>query len=92
MSKPNGYSHIRTIEQALDLLDKSQTRVANLEEHVRQNKMRIELLTKRVEKSEPKAEHFDILLGAIKDNALVKAAWDKFMMTLRMTGYDNSPK
>lgn len=33
---------------------------------------------------------FELMMKAVHENAVVKGAWDKFMMTLRMTGYDGS--
>ncbi len=83
------YSNLNR-EEAILALEKSQTRVAGLEETVRQLKMRIELLNKRIEAAEPKAQHFDILIKAIKENSIVSGAWDKFMMALRIAGYDKS--
>lgn len=33
---------------------------------------------------------FEQMMKAVHENALVKASWDKFMMTLRMSGYDEN--
>lgn len=90
MSKPNGYSFVKDKDHAIELLDQSQVRVANLESNVRQLQNQLADYARRLNKSEPKAKHFDILLTAVKDNKLVKAQWDKFMMTLKMTGYDQA--
>lgn len=92
MSKPNGYSFIRDKDHAIELLDQSQVRVANLESNCYQLKTQLADLNRRLAKAEPKANHFDVLLSAVKDNKLVKAQWDKFMMTLRMTGYDGTKR
>lgn len=35
---------------------------------------------------------FEVMMKAVHENPVVKGAWDKFMMTLRMTGYDNTTK
>ncbi len=39
-----------------------------------------------------KGKHMAVLEGAIKDNELVADAWKKFMVALRLTGYDEPLK
>lgn len=53
-------------------------------------KMRLEVRDKELAEAQRKADHFDILMAAVKENEVVRGAWDKFMMALRMTGYDNT--
>jgi len=50
--------------------------------------LKIEVLEKRVKVAETKAAHFDILLAAVKENEVVRGAWERFMMTLRLAGFD----
>jgi len=86
--KIQGYSFLKDRDAAIEALDKSQTRVANLEAHVRTLKEQMGDMNRRLSSCEPKAQHFDELLKAVKGNELVRAAWDKMMMTLRITGHD----
>lgn len=81
------YSHLNRNE-IISMLKKSQDNVAQLNENCRMYRLKITALEKRVAAAETKADHFDILISAVKENELVKAAWERFMMTLRMTGYD----
>lgn len=71
-------------------LQKCQDLVRQLNDNCRDYRLKIQALEGRLGKAEEKAEHFDILLGAVKENPVVKGAWDKFMMALRMTGYDGT--
>lgn len=59
-------------------------RIAGLEERRR-------LLEKQVSDLQQDAiagRHFKQLMRAVHENSLVKKEWERFMMTLRMTGYD----
>lgn len=90
MSKDLGgheWSHLDKNE-LIDKLCKSQELVAQLNENTRNYRMKIEVLEKRVRAAEAKASHFDILLGAVRENEVVRGTWEKFMMTMRLAGYD----
>jgi len=80
----------RTSESIESQLAKAQELIVQLNENCRVYRLKIDVLEKRVDKAETKADHFDIILGAVKENEVVKSAWDKFVMTLRMTGYDGT--
>jgi len=69
-------------------LQKSQELVTKLNTINFEHRSKIETLTRRLAECEQKAAHMDILLRAIKENQVVKGAWDNFTMTLRLTGYD----
>lgn len=71
-------------------LKRAQELISQLNENCRNYRLKIDLLEKKVAKAETKAQHFDIMLSAVKENAVVKGAWDKFMVALRMTGYDGT--
>ena len=69
---------------------KSQDLVVQLNENCRQYRLKIGLLEKKVDAAELKAQHFDIMMDAVRENETVKSSWDRFMMTLRITGYDGT--
>lgn len=90
MSKNLGgheWSHL-TKEELIDKLCHSQELVAQLNENSRNYRLKIEVLNKRVQAAEDKATHFDILLSAVRENEVVRGTWEKFIMTLRLAGYD----
>jgi len=76
------------IDELEERLGKSQELVAQLNENTRSYRLKIEVLEKRVKVAETKAAHFDILLAAVKENEVVRGAWERFMMTLRLAGFD----
>lgn len=83
------YSHLSR-DEIITMLNKSQQLVETLNENARTYRLKISAMEKRISVAEEKVAHFDILLSAIRENEVVKGAWNKFMMTLRMTGYDKS--
>lgn len=78
----------RSTENIESQLEKSQVLVAQLNENIRGFRDKLDSANRRLEKCETKAVHFDVMMKAVNENVIVKAAWEKFMMTLRMTGYD----
>jgi hypothetical protein len=71
-------------------LERSQIRVRQLLDREAAMVKEKQELVRRLNDCEPKARDFNVLLTAIKENQLVKGAWDRFTMTLRMTGYDKN--
>lgn len=59
-------------------------RIAHLESEVRILRRKNEDLEIRARKG----DHFTMLMRAVHENQLVKKEWERFMMSLRMTGYD----
>lgn len=55
-----------------------------------QTKMRLEARDRELAEAKTKADHFDILMTAVKENEVVRGAWDRFMMALRLAGYDGT--
>ena len=53
-------------------------------------KLQLDLRDKELAEARNKAQHFDILMSAVKDNEVVRGTWDKFMMALRLAGYDGT--
>lgn len=47
------------------------------------NKMEVQVVT---------GQAFEQMMKATHENEVVKGSWDRFMMTLRMAGYDGSTK
>lgn len=83
------YSHL-TKEELLVTLRKSQDRVAELIEQSRSYKTKIEILEKKSIEFETKARHLDALIKPIQENEMVRSSWDRFLMSLRLAGYDES--
>jgi arsenate reductase-like glutaredoxin family protein len=77
------YSHLSR-EELVKMYEKSQALVTQLNKNCHDYRLKIEILQKK----EVKAEHFDILMKAVKENEVVRGAWGNFMMSLRLTGYD----
>jgi hypothetical protein len=69
-------------------LEETRKLVSKLNENSRGYRDEIHRLKSKLVAVEQKAEHFDILLTAVNEHEMVKAAWDRFMVTLRMCGYD----
>lgn len=82
--------YIRTSESIETQLRKAMDENAHFKASVHNLKLQLEVRTKELAEAKHKADHFDILMAAVKENEVVRGAWDKFMMTLRMTGYDNT--
>jgi hypothetical protein len=61
-------------------------RIAGLEEDRRQLIAQVA----KLEREAAQGRHFKMLMDAVKSNPLVKKEWDRFLMTLRMVGMDNS--
>ena len=83
-------TYIRSTEPIETQLKKAQDLIAQLNENCRDYRLKLEVRTRELAEAKKKADHFDILMATVKENAVVKGAWDKFMMTLRMTGYDDT--
>ena len=73
-------------EKLIEALEKSQMRVTHLTNELHKTQMRVNLLEPKARKG----DDFDVLLKATKDNAIVKGCWDRFVMSLRITGDDGS--
>ena len=73
-------------EKLIEALEKSQIRVAQLQDDLHKARLRVNLLEPKARKG----DDFDVLLKATKDNAIVKGCWDRFVMSLRITGDDGS--
>lgn len=82
MSETNDW---RSVESKLQ---KSQELVAQLNANCYEYRKEINRLSHKLANCEVKAEHFDVLLKAIEENEVVRGSWEKFMMTLRLAGYD----
>ena len=82
--------YIRTSESIETQLAKVTQENAWNKGQLHETKMRLEVRDKELAEAKRKADHFDILMAAVKENEVVRGAWDKFMMALRMTGYDNT--
>lgn len=82
--------HIRATEPIEEQLSKAVNENTWLKGQNHQLKLTLDVRTKELAEAKAKADHFDILMGAVKDNELVKASWDKFMMALRLAGYDGT--
>lgn len=80
--------HFRSTESIEDQLSKCSSENAWRKEELHKLKLLLELRNKELAAAKTKADHFDILMKAVKDNSVVRGAWDKFMMTLRLVGYD----
>lgn len=76
--------HIRATETMETQLRNSLNLVANLKAQV----ARLEEENEHLSQQSIKAQHFDMMLDAVKENEVVRSAWDRFMVTLRMAGYD----
>jgi chaperonin cofactor prefoldin len=66
-------------------LEHSQIRVRDLLAENRKLKENIQDLTEKAAKWRRTAEHFDMMMKAVKENLIVKGTWDRFMMSLRLT-------
>lgn len=66
------------------------TRIAALNDEIRKHRREVEEMDKRLGEEQAYAKmgrDFEAMLKATK-NPIVKDAWNKFMMALRMTGND----
>lgn len=63
---------------------------ANFKASIYTLKLQLEVRNKELAEAKTKADHFDILMTAVKENEVVRGAWDRFMMTLRLAGYDGT--
>ena len=82
--------YIRTSETLEAQLAKVTSENAWHKGQLHETKMRLEVRDKELAEAKRKADHFDILMAAVKENEVVKGAWDKFMMALRLAGYDGT--
>lgn len=82
--------YIRTSESVEDQLAKANQEISRLREMHKTSQMRLQIRDKELAEAKRKADHFDILMTAVKENEVVRGAWDKFMMTLRLAGYDGT--
>jgi chromosome segregation ATPase len=83
-------NYVRTTEPIEIQLEKAQVLISQLNDNCREYREKITQLEDRLDACETKAQHFDIMIKAVQENAVVKGAWDKFMLSLRMTGYDKA--
>ena len=83
-------TYIRATETIETQLRKAMDENAHHRAAIHNLKLQLEVRTKELAEAQKKADHFDILMATVKENTVVKGAWDKFMMTLRMTGYDDT--
>lgn len=71
-------------------IERARKLISQLNENQRHYETQIESMEKRILATETKAANFDIMMKAVKENQVVKEAWNKFMMALRLAGYDGS--
>ena len=82
--------HFRATESLESQLAKVTQENAWNKGQLHETKMRLEVRDKELAEAKLKADHFDILMGAVRDNEVVRGAWDRFMMALRLAGYDGT--
>ena len=82
--------YIRTSEPIEGQLRKCMDENAHFKATIHNLKLQLEVRTKELAEAKRKADHFDILITAVKENEVVRGAWDKFMMALRLAGYDGT--
>lgn len=80
--------HFRTQPSIEDQLKNLTVRYEDTKASLEQTKMILQARTRELEEARIKAEHFDILMNAVRENEVVKGAWNKFTMALRLAGYD----
>ena len=89
----NSPSKKELVNRIIELENANEVLTRNLEftkTNLHNTKLRLDLTLTKLHEKETKADHLDILMNVVKENDLVRNAWDKFTMTLRMTGYDKS--
>lgn len=82
--------HIRATETIEAQLAKVTSENAWHKGQLHEAKLRLEVRDKELAEVKTKAAHFDILMEAVRENEVVRGAWDRFMMTLRLAGYDGT--
>ena len=82
--------HIRATETIEAQLAKVTSENAWHKGQLHETKLRLEVRDKELAEVQTKAAHFDILMNAVRENEVVRGAWDRFMMTLRLAGYDGT--
>jgi hypothetical protein len=80
----------KTIESLEDEIERSRKLISTLNDNCRDYRLRLDLREKELDRAKTKADHFDILMAAVKENEVVRGAWERFMMTLRLAGYDGT--
>lgn len=80
--------YIRTQPSIEDQLKSLSVRYELTKASLEQTKMILQARTRELEEAKIKADHFDILMAAVRENEVVKGAWNKFTMALRLAGYD----
>lgn len=82
--------HIRATEPIEEQLSKCLSENSLLKGEVHRLKSLLELRNKELGFAKTKADHFDILMRVVRENEVVRGAWDKFMVALRIAGYDGT--
>lgn len=82
--------YVRTTEPIEEQLAKCLGENTQRNDELYRLKLLLEIRDKELVAAKTKADHFDILMKAVKENEVVRGAWDKFMMALRLAGYDGT--
>lgn len=82
--------HIRSTEPIEEQLSKCLSENTRHRDEVHRLKLLLDLRDKELVVAQTKADHFDILMKAVRENEVVRGAWDKFMVALRLAGYDGT--